>query len=163
MHVYTIWLPVPLCASNDSNHFSLLGCLRGCSTMDLHYTIYIIHNLILDRNFWRVVSTLSSHKSLCSEHTYSDHSWGCLPQPGTKRRGEGIRRMEDAGTSEEDDDIDRQDSNTPIDHSHLARNCSIKIITPAMKASVSSMWILAFYRIVSFFLLMFEVNLKDST
>ena len=24
--------------------------------------------------------------SLCSEHTYSDHSWVCLPQPGTKRR-----------------------------------------------------------------------------
>ena len=44
--------------------------------------------------------------------------------------------MEDAGTSEEDDDIDSQDSNTPIDHGHLARNCSIKIITPAVKASV---------------------------
>ena len=46
--------------------------------------------------------------------------------------------MEDAGTSEEDDDIDSQDSNMPIDHGHLARNCSIKIITPAMKASVFS-------------------------
>ena len=34
--------------------------------------------------------------------------------------------MEDAGTSEEDN-IDSQDSNTPIDHGHLARNCSIKI------------------------------------
>ena len=34
--------------------------------------------------------------------------------------------MEDAGTSEEDD-IDSQDSNTPIDHGHLARNFSIKI------------------------------------
>ena len=44
--------------------------------------------------------------------------------------------MEDAGTSEEDDDIDSQDSNTAIDHGHLARNCSIKIITPAVKASV---------------------------
>ena len=41
--------------------------------------------------------------------------------------------MEDAGTAEED--IDSQDSNTPIDHGHLARNCSIKIITPAVKAS----------------------------
>ena len=51
-------------------------------------------------------------------------------------RGEGILRMEDAGTSEEDD-IDSQDSNTPIDHGHLARNCSINIITPAVKASVS--------------------------
>ena len=30
-------------------------------------------------------------------------------------RGEGILRMEDAGTSEEDDDIDSQDSNTLID------------------------------------------------
>ena len=38
--------------------------------------------------------------------------------------------MEDAGTSEEDDDIDSQDSNTPIDHGHLARNCSIKMTTP---------------------------------
>ena len=41
-------------------------------------------------------------------------------------------RMEDAGTSEEDD-IDSQDSNIRIDHGHLARNCSIKIITPAVK------------------------------
>ena len=45
--------------------------------------------------------------------------------------------MEDAGTSEEED-IDSQDSNTPIDHGHLAWNCSIKIITPAVKASVIS-------------------------
>ena len=37
-------------------------------------------------------------------------------------------RMEDAGTSEEDHDIDSQDPNTPIDHGHLARNCSIKIL-----------------------------------
>ena len=35
--------------------------------------------------------------------------------------------MEDAETSEEDDNIDSQDSNIPIDHGHLARNCSIKI------------------------------------
>ena len=42
--------------------------------------------------------------------------------------------MEDTRTSEEDDDIDSQDSNIPIDHGHLARNCSIKIITPAVKA-----------------------------
>ena len=35
--------------------------------------------------------------------------------------------MEDAGTLEEDD-IDSQDSNIPIDHCHLARNFSIKII-----------------------------------
>ena len=76
-------------------------------------------------------------KNHCSEHTYSDHSWRCLPQPGTKRRGEGILRMEDAGTSEEDG-IGSQDSDTPIDHGHLARNCSIKIITPAVKASVIS-------------------------
>ena len=61
--------------------------------------------------------------SHCSEHTYSDHSWRCLPQPGTKRRGEGILRMEDDGTSEEDD-IDSQDSNTPIEHGHLAQNSS---------------------------------------
>ena len=31
-----------------------------------------------------------------------------------------------------------QDSYTPIDHGHLARNCSIKIITPAVKSSVIS-------------------------
>ena len=43
--------------------------------------------------------------------------------------------MEDAGTSEVDD-IVSQDSNTPIDHGHLARNCLIKITTPAVKASV---------------------------
>ena len=35
--------------------------------------------------------------------------------------------MEDAGTSEEDDNINSQDSNIPVDHGHLARNCSIKI------------------------------------
>ena len=46
--------------------------------------------------------------------------------------------MEDAGTSEEDDDIDSQDSNTLTDHGHLARNCSIKIITPVVKVSVIS-------------------------
>ena len=57
----------------------------------------------------------------------SDHSWRCLPQPGTKCWGEGILRMEDAGTSEEDD-IDSQDSNTPIDHGYVAWNCSIKIL-----------------------------------
>ena len=73
--------------------------------------------------------------SLCSEHTYSDHSWRCLPQTGAKHRGEGILRMEDAGASEEDD-IDSQDSNTPIDHGHLARNCLMKITMPAVKASV---------------------------
>ena len=36
--------------------------------------------------------------------------------------------MEDVGTWEEYDDIDSQDSNTQIDHGHLARNCSIKNI-----------------------------------
>ena len=45
--------------------------------------------------------------------------------------------MEDAGTSDEDD-IDSQDSNTPIDHGHLALNCLIKITMPAVKASVIS-------------------------
>ena len=55
-----------------------------------------------------------------------------------KCRGEGILRIENAGISEEDDDIDSQDSNTPIDHGHLAWNCSVKIITPAVKASVVS-------------------------
>ena len=45
--------------------------------------------------------------------------------------------MEDAGISEEGD-IDSQDSNTPIDHGHLAWNCLIKITTLAVKASVIS-------------------------
>ena len=73
---------------------------------------------------WETSSgVVASH---CSELTYSDHSWRYLPQLGTKRRGKGILRMEDAGTSEEDD-INSQDSNTPIDHGHLAWNCSIKI------------------------------------
>ena len=45
------------------------------------------------------------------------------------RRGEGILRIEDAATSEEED-IDSQDSNIPIDHGRLARNCLIKITTP---------------------------------
>ena len=82
---------------------------------------------------WEVAS--ASH---CSEHTYSDPSWRCLPQPGTKRRGEGILRMEDAGTSEEDD-IEGQDSNTPIEHGHLARNCTIKIWkTPRCKTMITS-------------------------
>ena len=63
----------------------------------------------------------------------------CLLQRlAVKRRGEGILRVEDARTSEEDDDIDSQDSNMPIDHGHLARNCLIKVITPAVKASVIS-------------------------
>ena len=44
-----------------------------------------------------------------------------------KHRGEGILRLEDAGTSEEDY-IDSQDSNIPIDHGHLAQNCSIKTL-----------------------------------
>ena len=73
-----------------------------------------------------------------SEHIYSDNSWGFLPQTGTKNLGKGILRMEGAGISKEEDDIDSQDSNTPIDHGHLARNCLIKIITPAVKASVIS-------------------------
>ena len=34
--------------------------------------------------------------------------------------------------------IDNQDPNTPIDHGHLAQNCSIKIIMLAVKASVIS-------------------------
>ena len=45
--------------------------------------------------------------------------------------------MEDAGTLEEDD-TDSQDSNIPIDHGHLAWNCSIKIIMLAVKALVIS-------------------------
>ena len=39
---------------------------------------------------------------------------------------------------EGDDNIDSQDSNTLIDHGHLAWNCSVKIITLAVKASVIS-------------------------
>ena len=49
--------------------------------------------------------------------------------------------MEDAGTSEEDD-TDSQDSNIAMDHGYLAWNCSIKIITLAVKALVISEFIL---------------------
>ena len=54
------------------------------------------------------------------------------PEDVSHSRGRNVEgkeswEMEDAGTSEEDDDIDSQDSNTPIDHGHVARNCSIKI------------------------------------
>ena len=51
-----------------------------------------------------------------------------FPTAGDETSREGILRMENAGISEEDDSIDSQDSNTPIDHGHLARNCSIKKI-----------------------------------
>ena len=44
--------------------------------------------------------------------------------------------MEDIGTSEEDD-IDSQDSNIPIDHGHLAQNCSIKMLLSVMITSSS--------------------------
>ena len=86
--------------------------------------------LIVDVVFFRSPGILHSQNSF-------PHSWGCLQQPGTKHRGEGILRMEDATTSEEDN-IDSQDSNIPIDHGHLARNCSIKTITPAVKGLVIS-------------------------
>ena len=87
---------------NDQSGFSCLsaGQSRSSSTHASHKT-------------WSRRTNSQFSVSLCSEHTYSDHSWECLPQPGTKRRGEGILRMEDAGTSEEDDDIDSQDSNIP--------------------------------------------------
>ena len=52
-----------------------------------------------------------------------------------KRRGEGILRMEDAVTSEEED-ANSQDFNIPMDHSHLAWNYLMKIIMPAAKALV---------------------------
>ena len=74
-----------------------------------------------------------------------------------KRRGEGILRMEDAGTSEEDD-TDSKDSNIPIDNGHLARNCSIKIITLAVKASVVS--ILLWLDIVLVFIYQVQIITK---
>ena len=61
--------------------------------------------------------------------TYSDHSWGCLPQPGTKRRGVGVLKMEYAGTSEEDDDIDSQDSNRSMDQGPRASAASTPTAT----------------------------------
>ena len=65
------------------------------------------------------------------------------PEDVSHSRGQNIEGKESwewktPGTSEEDD-IDSQDSNTPIDHYHLARNCLIKITTPAVKASVMSL------------------------
>ena len=52
--------------------------------------------------------------------------------------------MEDAVTLEEED-TDSQDSNIPIDQLHLAWNCSMKIITLAVKASVISSLRFFFY------------------
>ena len=54
------------------------------------------------------------------------------PEDVSHSRGRNVEGKE----SEENNDIDNQDSNTPIDHGHLARNCSIKIMTPAVKTSV---------------------------
>ena len=83
-------------------------------------------------SFWHVISSVGVFAAEAS----SDHSWGCLPQLGIKRREEGILRMEDAVTSEED--TNSQDFNTPTEHDHLARNCLMKIITLAVKALVIS-------------------------
>ena len=58
---------------------------------------------------------------------------------GMKRRGEGIMRMENAMTSEEED-TDSQDFSIPTGHAHLARNCLMKIITLATKAIVISVF-----------------------
>ena len=48
-----------------------------------------------DNRYINSERTAERTASNCNEHTYSDHSWRCLPQPRTKRRGEGILRMED--------------------------------------------------------------------
>ena len=94
------------------------------------YTVYIYKMCVYIKKY-------EDSARLCREHAYGDHSWGCLPQPGTKRRGKRILRMEDAGTSEEED-TDSQDSNVPIDHCHLVWNYLIKIITLVVKALVIS-------------------------
>ena len=73
-----------------------------------HVAAVRMHHVYETQSRW---TTSQLSVSLCSKHTYTDHSWGCRPQPGTKRQGEGILRMEDARTSEEDD-IESQDSNT---------------------------------------------------
>ena len=70
-----------------------------------HHHCFSPRTLGLKLELWNVYTVSAI---LGSEHTYSYHSWECLPQPGTKRRGKGILRMEDAGTSEEDDS-DSQD------------------------------------------------------
>ena len=91
----------------------------------------------------------------------------CLPQPGTKRRGEGILRMKNAGTSEEGDDIDSQDSNMTIDHGHLARNCSIEIrisclrlrlVPPLIKGNIDAFHIAGQDSIPVGFLIFWPVN-----
>ena len=71
----------------------------------------------------------------CTELQQTHLQRPLLPQLGMKHRGEGILRMEDAGTSEEED-TDFKNSNIPIDHGHLARYCLIKIIMPGVEASV---------------------------
>ena len=75
--------------------------------------------------------------SCCSEHTSNDHSWGYLPQPsrGWNVEGKESENGEDTVTSEEED-AESQDFNIAMYHGHLARNCLMKIITPAVKALV---------------------------
>ena len=67
-----------------------------------------------------------SVKTICSEHTYRDHSWGCLLQLGMKHLWEGILKTEDSMTLEEED-TNSQDFNISTDHSHLVWNCLMKI------------------------------------
>ena len=50
------------------------------------------------------------------ENNCNDHSWGCLPQSETKRRGKGILRIGDAVTSKEEN-TDSQYFNMPMNHS----------------------------------------------
>ena len=80
----------------------------------------------------------------CNEQTYSDHSWGCLSQPWMKHCGEGILKMEDVVTSEEED-TSSQDFSVPMDHGHLAWNCLMKIKMSASKALIFSLYFPLFF------------------
>ena len=53
-------------------------------------------HIILDLLLW-TPNAITHGPPLVYSISCSNHSLGCLPQPGTKRWGEGILRMEDAG------------------------------------------------------------------
>ena len=96
---------------------------------------FYIYSKPLIKHHWtkKQKTLLSSSKVPASSILRIPSPWRFIPGCGRhpqecSLQREGIVRMEDAGTSEEDNNIDSQDSNIRIDHSHLARNCSIRIV-----------------------------------
>ena len=83
-------------------------------------------------------------ESLCSDQTYSNHSWRCLPQPETKRRGEGILRMEDAG----DFGRRRRHRQSGFQHTDRPRPCSPELFNKDHNAGRESLSNLIFNQIL---------------